>query len=160
MKKWVFLYLLLLSSCQEKNEVVEYQKVFELQKENDTLHYLKLQGESLQKSWELPYVVFHLDEGDVNNDGSIDALVGVIKSTHYDKIKRKRLFIFKNHSGYIRPLWLGSRLSHPLVDFRFLKGNEGGFIFTLERSSGGEFFVQYYKWRGFGLDYVDGKSVS
>lgn len=105
-------------------------------------------------SWPFGYEVFKLDTGDVNRDGSTDILVGVIKKTRFDSICRKRLFIFKLVDGYIRPLWLGSRVSQPLEDFRFCNGKTNSVIKTIELERDNLFLVAEYRWQGFGLAFI------
>ena len=87
----------------------------------DTLHYVQVADYAGRvERWPLPYPVYRFQTGDINGDGRTDVLVGVIKSTRYDPQVARRLFIFMVYKDrYIRPLWMGSRLSHPLVDFRF-----------------------------------------
>jgi len=105
-------------------------------------------------SWPLKYDVFKIDTGDVNNDNSTDILVGVIKFTRFDPVSRKRLFIFKLFEGYIRPLWLGSRLSQPLVDFKFVKCKSEGVVRTIESEKDQSYLVAEYHWIGFGLGFM------
>jgi hypothetical protein len=85
----------------------------------------------------------------VDGDGSIDAMVGVVKSTRYYKEKGRRLFIFKNYKGYVRPLWLGSKLGGILEDFRF----KDGLIRSLERTTDGRYVVAEYRWAHFGMGF-------
>jgi hypothetical protein len=108
----------------------------------------------LTNSWHLNYEVFKIDTGDVNNDNSTDILVGVIKSTRFDPVSRKRLFIFKLFEGYIRPLWLGSRVSQPLVDFKFVKCKSEGVVRTIESEKDQSYLVAEYHWIGFGLGFM------
>ena len=70
----------------------------------------------------LNYPVYRFCTGDVDGDGSIDALVGVIKKTRFHQEEGRRIFIFKQVDGKVRPMWLGSRLGAELVDFRFVDG--------------------------------------
>ena len=83
-------------------------------------------------------------------------LVGVIKSTRYDPQVARRLFIFKVYKDrYIRPLWMGSRLSRPLVDFRFVHIDGQPRVLTIERDTTPErYLMAVYRWRSFGLDFV------
>ncbi|MBW1298841.1 nuclear receptor-binding factor 2 [Aquimarina litoralis] len=122
-------------------------------KEHDSLHYVQIASDSLTDSWKLPYPVYQFQLGDVDSNGKDDILVGVIKTTRFDSIKGKRLFIFKNYKGYVRPLWLGSRLSKPLVDFKFVKNNQGNYVRSIEREKSGKFLVAEYQWRRFGLEF-------
>ena len=102
-----------------------------------TFHY------SLRK---LPYPVYRFCTGDVDGDGSMDALVGVIKKTRFHREEGRRIFIFKQVDGKVRPLWLGSRLGAELVDFRFVDGC----IRALETDGKGKYAVIDYEWKDFG----------
>lgn len=84
--------------------------------------------------------------GDVDGDGHLDALVGVVKPTRFHPEKGRRIFIFKQVKGRIRPLWLGSRLGCQLIDFRF----DDGCIRALETDGAGHYAVVAYQWEDFG----------
>jgi hypothetical protein len=122
---------------------------FSLEQKNDTLSVLTLKTDSTCDRWELPYPVYQFCTGDVDGDGSIDAMVGVIKSTRYFKKKGQRLFIFKNYHGLVRPLWMGSKLGGILEDFRFTDGK----IQSLERTTDGKYVVAEYRWAHFGMGF-------
>jgi hypothetical protein len=122
--------------------------------ENDTLHFVQIKTDSSIAKWELPYPVFQFQIGDIDNNGSDDILVGVIKKTRFDSTLSKRIFIFKNYNGLIRPLWLGSRLGQPLVDFTFVKVEEEARIRSLEIERSGTYLVAEYKWQKFGLEFI------
>lgn len=111
-----------------------------------SIHYLILTTDSTCDRWALPYPVYRLETGDVDGDGNTDALVGVIKGTRFHPEKGRRLFIFKNHHGLVRPLWLGSKLGGRLIDFRFTDGR----IRSLEAASDNIYVVAEYEWDGFG----------
>ena len=96
--------------------------------------------------WKLPYPVYRFCTGDVDGDGSMDALVGVIKKTRFHREEGRRIFIFKQVDGHVRPLWLGSRLGAELVDFRFANGC----IRALETNGKGRYAVIDYVWKDFG----------
>lgn len=154
---FILVFSLLFYSCKQRNVEFSSDKVrnsFSIDRINDSLFYLHLQQGRTLDSWELSYPVYRLDTGDVDQDGIQDALVGVIKKTRFDSVTRKRLFIFKNYKGYIRPLWLGSSLGQPLVDFRFLSAKEGSRIRSIEKEKTGKYLLAEYKWRSFGLEFV------
>ena len=71
--------------------------------------------------WRLDYPVYRLATGDVDGDGKDEALVGVIKPTRFYPQPARRLFLFKQVNGKIRPMWMGSRLGGILCDFRFVR---------------------------------------
>lgn len=122
---------------------------FTLETKNDTLHVLVLTTDSTVSRWQLPYPVYQFTTGDVDGDGSTDALVGVEKATRYYLMGR-RLFIFKNYKGHVRPLWMGSKLGGILQDFRFIDGR----VRSLECSTNGLYAVAEYEWAGFGLRFL------
>ena len=122
---------------------------FSLIKECDSLSFVVLENEGSTDRWRLPYVVYRFCTGDVNGDGQEEALVGVIKPTRFYPQPGRRIFIFKNHRGLIRPLWLGSKLGGDLVDFQIKDGKVRG----LEQAGDGSFFVAEYRWRSFGLKF-------
>ncbi|MBR1389772.1 MAG: hypothetical protein IJ569_09145 [Prevotella sp.] len=114
---------------------------FQLRKEHDSLYWLG--------DWRLPYPVYQFQTGDVDGDGSTDAMVGVVKGTRYYPEKGRRLFIFKQVNGKTRPLWLGSKLGGILQDFRFTDGR----IRSLEKTTDSLYVVADYKWGGFGMAF-------
>ena len=122
-------------------------QTFSLQVENDSLAYLVLRTDSTTDRWRLAFPVYQICTGDVDGDGQEDALVGVVKSTRFDKKTARRLFIFKNHKGHIRPLWMGSQLGGILHDFKIVNGR----VFTLQATTDGQYVVLEHVWRKFGL---------
>jgi hypothetical protein len=116
-------------------------QTFELKKEHDSLYWLN--------GWRLPYPVYQFQTGDIDGDGSVDAMVGVVKSTRFYPEKGKRLFIFKLVNGKARPLWMGSRLGGILEDFRYVDGR----IRALEKTSDSLYVVSEYRWSGFGMAF-------
>ena len=122
---------------------------FSLEQKNDTLSILTLRTDTTCDRWELPYPVYQFATGDVDGDGSIDAMVGVIKTTRYFKEKGRRLFIFKNYEGLVRPLWMGSKLGGILEDFRFIDGK----IRSLECTTDEKYVVAEYRWDHFGMGF-------
>lgn len=61
----------------------------------------------------------------------------------------RRIFIFKQVDGKVRPLWLGSRLGATLVDFRFVDGC----VRALETDERGKYGVTDYHWNDFGMTF-------
>ena len=114
---------------------------FTLRKEHDSLYWLN--------DWKLPYPVYQYQTGDVDGDGHIDAMVGVVKSTRYYPEKARRIFIFKEINKKARPMWLGSKLGGILEDFRFIDGK----IRALESTSDSLYVVSDYVWGGFGMKF-------
>lgn len=139
------------AAAEEKTD----SAAFSLRQVNDTLYVLELrsrqaqQDEEMVSQWKLPYPVYQFQTGDVDGDGKTDAMVGVIKSTRYFPEKGRRLFIFKNYEGYVRALWLGSRLGGILQDFRFTDG----LIRSLETTTDDKYVVAEYRWEHFGMRF-------
>ena len=152
-------------------------QAFELRQENDSLFWLMATGENKAEGWRLPYPVYQFQTGDVDGDGSEDAMVGVIKGTRFYPQKARRLFIFKQVDGHtskgeackkVRPMWLGSKLGGILEGFRFVvpadtanssdsadsaKGDTRGTIRALESTTDSLYVVSDYKWSGFGMKF-------
>jgi hypothetical protein len=140
----IILYLVLLTCiciCQAQGFTQRKEQGFELRKQHDSLYWLS--------DWRLPYPVYQFQTGDVDGDGSEDAMVGVIKSTRFYPEKGRRLFIFKQVNGKARPLWLGSKLGGILQDFRFIDGK----IRALETTTDSLYVVSEYRWGGFGMAF-------
>ncbi|WP_291726296.1 hypothetical protein [Bernardetia sp.] len=121
---------------------------------------MKKYNNSTLDEWKLPHPVYNFEVADADNDGQEDIWVGVIKTTRFDTTMRKRLFLFKIIEGKIRPLWLGSRMSKPLVDFSpaytfdSLSNTKKCIIRTIEREESGNFLVGNYKWKKFGVEFI------
>lgn len=122
---------------------------FFLQRQSDSLSWLCLEQEGAVSRWKLPYPVYRLQTGDVNGDGVDEAMVGVVKATRYYPLGR-RLFVFKNVRGKVRPMWMGSKLGGILEDFRFISGC----VRSLETTTDGLYVVAEYAWGDFGLRFV------
>ena len=114
---------------------------YHLTKTHDSLYHLN--------EWALPYPIYQFQTGDIDGDGNTDAMVGVIKSTRFYPEKGRRLFIFKQVKNKVRPMWLGSRLGAPLLDFRYIDRH----IRSLEQMNDTLFAVAEYSWSGFGMKF-------
>ena len=78
-------------------------------------------------------------------------MVGVIKKTRFHTEEGRRIFIFKQIDGKVRPLWLGSHLGVTLMDFRFVNGR----IRALQTDNHGHYSVGDYQWKDFGPIFID-----
>lgn len=137
----IILFWLLTMPCMAQGVESRQEQGFTLRKESDSLYWLN--------DWRLPYPVYQFQTGDVNGDGNMDAMVGVVKSTRFYPEKARRLFVFKQVNGKARPLWLGSRLGGILEDFRFIDGK----IRALESTTDSLYVVSDYKWSSFGMKF-------
>ncbi|WP_070137915.1 hypothetical protein [Crocinitomix algicola] len=153
LKQYIQLFVVLISVTSCYNNHVE--PTFSLQKSHDSLYYIQLKTDSTFDQWELPYPVYQFCTGDIDENQMDEVVVGVIKPTRFDSVSRKRLFIFKNYHGHIRPLWLGSRLGKPLVDFNFVHSHNEPRIRTLEQLNHSTYLIAEYKWQRFGLTFTE-----
>jgi len=110
----------------------------------------------LKSVWKVDYPIFHLDTVDLNNDGVCEIVVGVVKTTRWDKRLAKRLFIYKLYEGHIRPLWLGSKLAHQLDSFTIIRG-QVPVILTFETDTLGHQLQSEYQLASFGLKWISDK---
>lgn len=93
-----------------------------------------------------------IDCGDVDGDGHTDILVLVYKKTLFDPVMDNRPFVY-SYDGYLYAKWLGSRLSHPILDAQ-LKDVDGDGVSELvstERGKDGGKMTGVYKWDSFGF---------
>jgi hypothetical protein len=157
--------LILMPMMGRSQETGDRSQEYELRKENDSLYWLGVKGGSKSDEWRLAHPVYQFQTGDVDGDGSEDAMVGVIKKTRYYPMGR-RLFIFKqidakatasmHRRKLVRPMWLGSKLGGNLEDFRYVAPADGdslGRIRALESTTDSLFAVSDYKWSGFGMKF-------
>lgn len=123
---------------------------FDIKQKNDSLWVLSLTNDSgmVTGTWQLPYPVYRFATADIDGDGSLDAVVGVFKASRYFTTPSRRVFIFKNFGGKVRPLWLGSRLGGELVDFAVV----GATIRAIEKTEQG-YAISNYRWKGFGMGF-------
>lgn len=136
-------------------------QTFGLDVKSDSLALLTLTDGASTDTWRLPYPTYAFATADVDGDGLVDALVGVIKPTRFDPRNAPRLFVFRNVHGRIRPLWLGSRLCGELHNFRTApppasppSPSSPAEVITLERDRHGTWFVGRYAWQSFGFTQV------
>ena len=163
-QKFLLFFLLLCLGCQKKNNTFEFifdnkEIVVSLIKIQDSIFDIRSQvtyNDSVTVStWRLNYPVYQFDCADITGDRLPEIAVGVIKPTRFDPIVRKRLFLFKLYdSCYVRPLWLGSKVSFSLVDFKLMNTKNGQRIRTIEQESENQFVVAEYCYKTFGLEWI------
>ncbi|MBO4664372.1 MAG: nuclear receptor-binding factor 2 [Bacteroidaceae bacterium] len=132
----------------------QYRMTWEEVHDSLSLFRLYVDGEQVD-SLTLPYPVYRFDYGDLTGDSIPEVLIGVFKPTKYWKEPAKRLFIYHLYHGrYIRPLWLGSRVGSPLVDFSVCRDSFPAVVHTTEMHHDSTLFHSEYRLQGFGLKFV------
>ena len=133
-------------------------QTYDLERVNDSLTWLTLTTGDYTDRIAIRYPVYRLETGDVDGDGLEDAIVGVVNRTRHDPNLRRRIHLYKNVGGHVRPMWLGSQLGGILEDFRFINGK----VRTLQSTNDGRYVVMTHRWRPFGLgaDSILVKNVS
>lgn len=126
-------------------------QVFHLEQVADTAAMLVLTTDTMRSEWKIDYPVYRFQQCDIDGDGTREAVVGVVKPTRFDRSLARRVFIFKNFRGWIRPMWMGSSLGHELIDFRCT----GGRVRAALRNRKGDCGVGDYAWDKFGLSFVE-----
>jgi len=121
----------------------------------DSLHWIHIAEAGVREdSLLLPYPVYRFDVGDLNGDGELEICVGVIKPTYFWPVPDRRLYIYGRHEHRgLMPLWRGSRVWHPLLDFRVCRDSLPACVHTVERDKDSLFYRVEYKLGGFGLVY-------
>ena len=142
-EKLALVLLLALSSAVQA-------QTFDIEKRSDSLYVLTLATDTTRSEWPLAYPAYQFQTGDVDGDGKEDVMVGVVKTTRYDPQVGRRIFIFKQKRGKIRPLWMGTRLGGQLIDFCYSDGT----IIALEGMGSHKYAVSQYEWDTFGMTYV------
>jgi poly-gamma-glutamate synthesis protein (capsule biosynthesis protein) len=104
--------------------------------------------------YNLRYPLYRFALGDINADGKTNIFIGVVKTTKFDPMVKKRLFIFQIIDGIIKPLWLGSRLEFPLCDFMVFNENKKVLVKTLEKNYAELYCISIYDYGNFGLKQI------
>lgn len=140
-------------TCRYKT--TETEGILRLVALSDSVYEIQhLINENIEDRWKLDYDVYRFDCGDLTGDGMPEVVVGTIKATRYRPNKDKRLFIYHLHDGrYIRPLWLGSRVGRPLIDFKVERDSVPNIIHTWEHGDNGDTILVLYRLKGFGLKF-------
>ena len=100
----------------------------------------------------LGFPVYRFAQGDVDNDGHPDLLVGPVKHTPLDATVRRRLFVYRlDSAGRWHPRWRGSQLMFKLLYFKAIARPARTYIHTIEQTADGSYCIGQYHWQDFGL---------
>lgn len=91
---------------------------------------------------------------DVLGNGKRAIAVGIVKATRHFPTPHNALFLYQFDGSTVEPLWLGSALARPYLDFTFarLRGNRAEKLVAVEVKRNGRQCVAVYGWRGFGFE--------
>ena len=164
-----FFFLMILCGCEKTpsddfprsidlpTDSLRYQ--FSLQEESDSLFVLKTVLDPAIREirdFRIPFPVYQFQAGDVNQNGQPDCLVGVIKSTPFDAVLRRRLFIYELRGIRFHKLWEGSRLVHPIAEFRLVSDRNPPEVWSMEFEQEKDLYcVARYRMGSFGLELID-----
>lgn len=122
-------------------------------KYGDSLNVFDLSKGHRLKTVRMPdKLPWEIDCGDVDGDGTTDILVLMYKKTIFDPVMDNRPFVY-SFDGHLYAKWLGSRLSHPILDARLadIDGNGISELVSLEHERNGKEISGVYEWDYFGF---------
>jgi hypothetical protein len=90
---------------------------------------------------------------DLEGDGRREIILGIQKSTHFFPRLHHCLFVYRFDGSTVKPLWLGSSLSRPFIDFTFARmgSRHAEKLIAVEITRDGRRCVTIYSWNGFGF---------
>lgn len=97
-----------------------------------------------------------IEVANIDEDESLEVLIGVRKSTLYDQDVRNRLFVFELHETGLMKQWTGSMIAGDWLDFKVgqLISNEMEQVVFLTEKSDGQRLLQAYQWFDFGFVHL------
>lgn len=109
----------------------------------------KLLWEGVPRRWRPWKLVL----ADVDGDRRTDLLVGLHKSTRFFPAPHACLFVYRFTGSTVKPLWLGSSLGAPLVDFAAgpVGKDPRAQLCALQRARDGRWELALFRWRDFGF---------
>ena len=125
-------------------------QTFSLLQKNDSLHVLILDTDSTHSELILRYPVYRFCTGDLDGDGIEEVMVGVIKPTRFIHETDKRLFIYKNHKGRIKRMWMGSKVGGQIIDFCCVDG----FLICMSKMEDNKCIIAKWKPARFGIEFL------
>ena len=93
---------------------------------------------------------------ELDDDPDPEIAIGVYKKTRRDPNQAKRLFIYDWTGHCLAAKWLGSSLSLPMEDFKFLRPDGTGHHQLVALGETAEFkLIRKYRWNGFGFTAIE-----
>lgn len=145
--------LLIITSCRP-TPCPTHQVWLDTCSDSLSILHVELLANGHNDSIRLPWPIYRLDTADLTGNGTPEVIVGVVKPTRYWPEPARRLFIYQLIDGYrIRPLWLGSRVGWPLLDFTICRDSFPSRIVTTELNADSFQLRGQYRYQGFGLKF-------
>jgi hypothetical protein len=93
-----------------------------------------------------------IDTADIDGDGEKELLITVYKATHYDAVRKNRLFVFQYHK-VLEKKWTGSEIAGTWKTFYTgdLMDRKGDELIFVQRAAGGKERLVIYYWFDFGF---------
>ena len=88
---------------------------------------------------------------DIDNNGSVDILLGLRKRVHFDPHYKKRINIYSYQNFNLQPLWLGTKFIYDLESFNVQTLDNLNFLSTMEVDKKGIKYQGVYEWDDFGF---------
>jgi hypothetical protein len=91
--------------------------------------------------------VERVEEVDITGDSDTEL---VVLWAPHDQPDARRIWVVRPNPHGVQPVWRGSAMSAPVLDFRLVQTPQGTCLVTLERPARGQQAV-VYRWTGFGF---------
>jgi hypothetical protein len=97
-----------------------------------------------------------IETADIDGDKEKELLIAVYKTTHFDNVKRNRLFIFNYHNNILEKKWTGSQIAGTWKDFYVgdVTGRMGDELIFLQKTAEGKERLVIYYWFDFGFFFL------
>ena len=114
--------------------------------------------------WTSPvYPMFDADTADLDGDGRDEVILGIWsqKKRHGENPPRRTVWVMRWTGDDLRPLWRGSTLARPLVDYVVgdISGDASAELVAMERIEE-QCMLSAYAWNGFGFGAMDARQIS
>lgn len=93
-----------------------------------------------------------LQLAELDGDELPEVAVGTFKTTRFDPVPRRRVFVYDWTGEALFAKWLGSRLGLELEEFAFAPGGDGtSRLLSVESAGRDGLVLRQYRWAGFGF---------
>lgn len=156
-RAYLFLFLLVGCHSSQKPDVL-YQSEslrYTLEHLHPKMHKLRSEvytegGDTVKSFIPLTYHILKSQVADLQGDDYPEVLFCIRKKSKYHPIESNRIFIYGLKDQRIYPIWLGSRVQYPVVDFTISSEEEQDRVLVLQRLHK-KYYLSTYALEGFGL---------